>query len=278
MPIRMTLLCASLCLLAQPAAAHSGARGGIESAELAVLETLANGAHRSEAHRARNAYRHPVATLAFFGLAPDMTVVEISPGGAGWYTEILAPFLRERGKLYAASYDPESESEYAQRNARRFADKLAEHPEIYDRVEVTVFAPPEKLDIAPPGSADMVVTFRNFHGWMRDGHADAVLAAVYRVLRPGGVFGVVQHRAAPGSHRPETGYVGEEELIAAARAAGFRLDLRSELNANPADTRDHPEGVWTLPPSLRLGERDRARYLAIGESDRMTLRFVKPRR
>lgn len=242
----------------------------------AELVRLAVGAHRADGHAARNRYRHPVETLMFFGLRPDLTVVEVSPGGSGWYTEILAPFLRERGRYYAASYDPQAESEYAQRNARRFADKLAAHPELYDRINVTVFAPPDKLAGAPAGSADLVLTFRNSHNWARNNAAEAAYRGFHQMLKPGGMLGVVQHRAPPGSNTdPAKGYLTEAEVIALAREAGFQLLARSEINANPLDTADHPEGVWTLPPNLRLGDKDKDKYLQIGESDRMTLLFMR---
>ncbi|MBT8143679.1 MAG: methyltransferase [Gammaproteobacteria bacterium] len=252
-------------------AAHHGSQS-IE----AQLTRAAVGDHRSDKHIARNVYRHPAETLAFFGLQPDMTVVEISPGGSGWYTEILAPVLREHGRYVAGSYDPQSGSDYYRRNAARYLDKLAAAPEIYSEVEVAIFEPPDKLDTVPPGTADMVLTFRNTHNWMRRGQAEAAYQAFYRMLRDGGTLGVVQHRAPAGSTTdPGRGYLTEAEVIAVAEKAGFRLDARSEVNANPEDTADHPEGVWTLPPSLRLGETDREKYQAIGESDRMTLRFVK---
>jgi predicted methyltransferase len=245
----------------------------------AALERAAAGSHRSDANRARDVYRHPVETLLFFGIRPDMTVVELSPGGGGWYTEILAPFLRENGKLYAASYDPESTSEYYRKNAKAYTDKLAAAPDVYDRVEVTVLAPPDKLDVAPPGSADLVVTFRNVHNWMSSGQAENVFRAAFDALKPGGTFGVTEHRAdadAPADPKAESGYVREDYVIGLARKAGFELAEKSEINANPADTKDHPEGVWSLPPALRGGDVDRDKYMKIGESDRMTLKFTKP--
>jgi predicted methyltransferase len=246
------------------------------------LRALTEAEHRSPENRARDVYRHPVETLEFFGLRPDQTVVEISPGAGGWYTEILAPYLRERGRLYAAGFERDPEPgparEYQLRGAQGFANKLAERPDLYDRVVVTELGP-RRQEIAPPGSADLVLTFRNVHGWMGGGYADKVFAAAYRALKPGGVLGVVEHRADPDKPQDpqaRSGYVREDVVIALAEKAGFKLDARSEINANPRDTRDHPMGVWTLPPTLRMGEQDRDKYLAIGESDRMTLRFVKP--
>lgn len=232
-----------------------------------IAEALA-GSHRSEENRARDAHRHPHETLTFFGLRPDMTVVEMSPGG-GWYTEVLAPVLRENGRLIAAAPDPSTE--YGQ----RFTAFIEANPTMYDRVERVTFAPPDQLSLGPDGSADMVLTFRSVHGWVNRGHAEQVFGAMFRVLKPGGVLGIEQHRG-PDGVDPETGYVAESQVIALAEAAGFVLEERSEINANPADDHDHPEGVWTLPPTLRLGDQDRAAYEAIGETDRMTLRFRKP--
>lgn len=269
---RSVWLAAAVMLLASSASAD---------ATVDRLRALADGAHRAEGNASRNPSRHPVETLMFFGIRPDMTVVEITPGGGGWYTEILSPFLREAGRYYAANYDPVSPVEYYRRNARRFVDKLADRLDLYDHTIITVFAPPNKTDIAPPGSADLVVTFRNVHNWfgLGDGAPEAAFAAMFRALKPGGVLGLVQHRGdatRPQDPTGESGYVREDAVIALAEKAGFRLDARSEINANPRDTKDHPEGVWTLPPNLELGDQDRDRYLEIGESDRMTLRFVRP--
>ncbi|MDH3512523.1 MAG: methyltransferase domain-containing protein [Gammaproteobacteria bacterium] len=247
-------------------------------ATTASLQAIADGEHRSAAHRARNRYRHPAETLAFFGIRDDMTVVEISPGGGGWYTEILAPFLRANGTLYAGNYDPDAEEKYYQRNSRVFSEKMAASPDLYDKVRITVFDPPKKLEPAPAGSADMVVTFRNFHNWMEDGDHEAALQGMHQVLKPGGILGVVQHRGNPGAEQDpqaESGYVRQDYLIRLVELAGFKLVASSEINANPKDTKDHPEGVWTLPPNFQLEDVDRDNYTAIGESDRMTLKFVK---
>ena len=242
------------------------------------LESLAEGKHRSEQYIARNEFRNPVETLKFFGIKPDMTVVEISPGG-GWYTEIIAPYLRDKGHYIAAGFDPESKVNYYKRNAKKYAEKLAKNPELYDKVELTVMQAPEKLDFAKPNSADMVVSFRNTHNWASRGHAEEVYAAIFKVLKPGGVFGLVQHRAGkvhPKDTSGKLGYLKTEEVIAMAEKAGFRVAAQSDINANPKDTKDHPEGVWTLPPNYRQKDKDREKYQAIGESDRMTIKFVKP--
>lgn len=248
----------------------------------AGLRAAINGDHRTPAFAARDAYRHPHATLKFFGIQPQFTVVEIWPGG-GWYTEILAPYLRERGKLYAAQFPEATAVAYYRELREGFLAKLAAAPDIYDRVEVTEFLPPEHLDIAPAGSADLVLTFRNVHNWaMRGGGEARTLAAFrafHRALKPGGVLGVVDHRLPPDrplADQEESGYLREDFVIGVAAKAGFELAARSEINANPRDSADHPRGVWSLPPSLRGGDEDRERYLAIGESDRMTLKFVKP--
>ena len=245
-----------------------------------AINRIADGDHRSAEYKARNEHRNPGETLEFFGIRPDMTVVEISPGGGGWYTEILAPYLKDQGVYYAGSFDPDADSDYATRNRKRYNDKLAADPEIYGDVKVTVFAPPKRMDAAPAGSADMVVTFRNMHGWLRDGNHVAAMEAMYGYLKPGGVLGVVQHRGDPDAPQdPEvvSGYVREDLVVEAAESVGFVLEARSEINANPRDTRDHPKGVWNLPPSFRDGDENRDKYAAIGESDRMTLRFRKPK-
>lgn len=243
-----------------------------------TLDQLVAGDHRSPENIARNPQRNPKETLEFFGLTPDSVVVEIWPSG-GWYTEIIAPYVRDQGKYYAAHWDPESEVEFIQRGIQNFRDKLAARPDLYDRVEMTVLAPPEKSDIAPAGSADLVLTFRSIHNWMPAGTADVIFEAMYKALKPGGVLGVVEHRGnpeVPQDPRARSGYVNEDYAIELARKAGFVLEARSEVNANPADTKDYEGGVWTLPPTLRRGEEDREKYLAIGESDRFTLKFRKP--
>lgn len=235
------------------------------------------GVHRTDAERARDRYRHPEETLAFFGLEPAMTVVEIWPGG-GWYTSVLAPVLRDHGRLVAATLDPEDET-FRGRFGRDFRERLAAHPEVYDQVEPVVLYPGNFMDDVPDGSVDMVLSFRSAHNWIRWGGEGAppYLAAIARVLRPGGVFGIVQHRAPPGTEHGEDGTIGyltEERVIALATAAGLELAERSEINANADDTHEHPSGVWSLPPTLRGPDRDA--HHAIGESDRMTLRFIKP--
>lgn len=233
---------------------------------------------RPEKERARDAQRHPVETLTFFGLRDDMTVLELWPGG-GWYTAILAPVLAERGKLYVTNYDPNGpEDKPVTKYGKAFAERMAKEGERFANVNVSIVDPPTKLTLAPEGSVDLAVTFRNFHGWAGMGQAEAVLTAVHKALKPGGIFGVVDHRANPGTDPAtfaKSGYITEAEVIRLAEAAGFELVEKSEINANAKDTKDYSEGVWTLPPSFRLGDQDRAKYEAIGESDRMTLKFRK---
>jgi predicted methyltransferase len=245
------------------------------------LAQILAGDHRSAENRQRDPYRHPAQTLAFFGIADTQTVVEILPGG-GWYAEILAPLLKPHGKLYEASYaeDGSIASPAQIKTTANLKAKLATAPDLFSAVTVTTLQVPQQTEIAPPASADLVLTFRNVHNWLEDGTADAVFAAFFKALKPGGVLGVVEHRAEAGTTLAQSiksGYVTEDEVIFRAEKAGFTLAEKSEINANPKDRKDYPEGVWTLPPTYRgVAANDRARYLAIGESDRMTLKFYKP--
>ena len=243
-----------------------------------VLDAVIAGDWRGE-DAARDGARHPKETLTFFGLQPGMTVIEVWPGG-GWYTKILAPYLaRTEGRYVAAGFDPASDSEYVQKAIARFRQAYIDHPETYGTIETATLGP-DSDELAPPGTVDMILTFRNVHNWMSNGFAEKAFADFYAALRPGGVLGVVEHRA---SEDAESGYVRQDYVIAMAEAAGFELIDASEINANPADAGDHPFGVWTLPPTLRSAEYgqdpdpsyDSAAYEAIGESDRMTLKFRK---
>lgn len=275
--IRAALLAAAalalpaIAVLAQapkPAAAHDH--------NAMLLDQAIAGSHRSAANRARDQYRHPKETLAFFGVKPNMTVVEIAPGG-GWYTEILGPYLANGGTLYAAAGNPAA-SERAAKAVADFKTKLAATPATA-KVQVSSFGKDHYDGLAPAGSADAVLTFRNVHNWYSAGFAPQAFQAFYKALKPGGVLGVVEHRlpeSRPDAAMATSGYMKRSEVVKLAEAAGFKLAAESEINANPKDTADHPEGVWTLPPNYRLGDTDRAKYAAIGESDRMTLKFVKP--
>lgn len=266
----LSALCASLFVIVFSTSISAMDHHGAPS-----LEALANGDHRSQGNAERNKYRHPVETLEFFGLKPDMTVVEVSPGG-GWYTEILAPFVNEHGKLYASSYDP-SASEGRANSIKMFKEKLAAHPEYYSNVTLNVFDK-GRYDLAPRGTADMVLTFRNLHNWMTGGYDKDALTEIFDTLKPGGIFGFIDHRADPENFDPtkSNGYVDQNYIINLAKEVGFELVATSEINANAKDTKDHPRGVWTLPPTYRLKDQDRAKYAAIGESDRMTLKFKRP--
>jgi len=267
-----TLGLSLITLLATPAIAAD-----MSQATDAKLQQVINGDHRSADNSARDQYRKPLATLSWLGIKDNMTVVEITPGG-GWYTEILAPYLKKNGTYYAAGFDGKDGPNWAKRAAKRFNDKLAADPANYSKVNVTVLAPPNKTEVAPAGSADMVLTFRNVHNWMAAGTSDAVFNAMFHALKPGGTLGVIEHRGNPEvkqDPKAKSGYVNEAYTIAMAEKAGFKLAGKSELLANAKDSRNHPKGVWTLPPRLRLGNEDKAKYLAIGESDRMLLKFVK---
>jgi len=278
--LALTLGCEQESKQAEPSAQAkpSSTEGGEQASartRTAGLQAVVDGDHRSADNRARDIYRHPVETLAFFEIAPDMHVLELSPG-TGWYTEILAPYLKESGKLTVGI--PSAEGRRA-KYRQTFLDIKAERPELFSKVDVVTFDPPSPIELGPDESVDLVLTFRNTHNWIADRGEHEAFAAFFDVLRPGGVLGVVEHRAADGADATETakkGYVPEPYVIALAEEAGFELIGRSDINRNEKDTHDYPEGVWTLPPVLRLGEKDKARYLEIGESDRMTLKFRKP--
>jgi predicted methyltransferase len=245
-------------------------------ATAAALDAVLAGDQRSPENRARDVYRHPKETLLFFGIRPQMTVAEIWPEG-GWYTEVIAPLVNAKGRYYAAQPPPNPSNPFTTEVLAKYAAKLAAHPELYSGAVVTAFGPGH-LDLAPPGSVDLVVTFRNIHNWMASDFAPTAFAAIFRALKPGGVLGVVEHRGPGGGQDPKarSGYVNEDYAIHLIEAAGFRFVAKSEINANPKDTKDYEQGVWTLPPSYRLGPKDREKYATIGESDRFTLKFVKP--
>ncbi|WP_350357439.1 methyltransferase [Paraburkholderia fungorum] len=250
-----------------------------------TLTAVIDGAQRTPAFRQRDKYRHPLATLEFFGIRPDMTVVEVLPG-AGWYTEILAPFLKTRGQLIEATPPTTSVNPFFRKMAGMYGKKLLGNPQAYGKVAMTAFEPPEYMPLGGPESADMVVTFLNLHDFVySNAHnetTDAVMQrfflSAYQVLKPGGVLGIVEHRARAGETVADAiakGRVPQDYAIREARQAGFELAGTSEVNANPKD--DGSDPVWYLPPTLKLGDKDRQKYLAIGESDDMTLRFIKPK-
>jgi predicted methyltransferase len=232
--------------------------------------------HRGERNVARDPYRHPAGTLAFFGVREDSVVVEILPGSGGYYMEILAPWLQAKGRYIAANRDELAVSPYKEDHQKLLA-RLKAEPALYGRVVVTRFNA-GLHEIAPPGSANFVLTFRNLHNWIERGEAEGALRAFHQALKPGGVLAVVDHRGRTGLSQEaqmKSGYVREDYAVALVERAGFRLAGRSEVNANPKDTKDYPAGVWALPPTYRMKDQDRAKFAAIGESDRFTLKFVK---
>jgi len=255
--------------------------GGLQTAQAqapapAVFAPLLAASHRSPANSVRDRFRHPAETLAFFGVRADSTVVEILPGSGGYYMEILAPWLLERGVYIAANRDG-SLPQY-QADHEKLLLRLKTEPQLYGKVQVTPFRA-DRHAIAPAASADAVISFRNLHNWMTDKELEASLKAFYVALKPGGVLGIVDHRGRDDltqEAQQASGYVRKDVAIALIEKAGFKFDASSEVNANPKDTKDYPEGVWTLPPSYRLKDHEREKYRAIGESDRFTLRFIKP--
>ncbi|WP_115046405.1 class I SAM-dependent methyltransferase [Xanthomonas arboricola] len=282
--IRNKLVCAcvvgmAVAMSAPLAMAMKPADSASLPAPDAALQKAIDGNWRDRVYVQRDVYRHPGQTLAFFGIKPTQTVIEITPGG-GWYSEILAPYLRDKGKYVAAVVDPAAVPEgrgrdSAQRGRDELEKKFAARPEVYGKPSFVSYVP-KTPSFGVDNSADLVLTFRNVHNWRMGGNAEAMFAGFYKVLKPGGVLGVVEHRAkADVPADDKSGYVGQAQLIAMAEAAGFKLAGKSEVNANPRDTKDYPGGVWTLPPSNSHDKADAAKYKAIGESDRMTLKFVK---
>lgn len=250
---------------------------GITAADIDPVKQAVKSSQRTAQNVARDEYRHPYETLTFFEIKNDMHVLEILPGG-GWYTEILAPLLKDKGQLTVASFGAEHPNDYLRNIHNKYMQKLDNNPAVYGQVKRIVFKKAGYLEDVPDASQDMVLTFRNTHNWIRFGGVEEIYRSFYRVLKKGGVLGVVQHRAAAGSDSQETaqkGYVTESYLIQLLESMGFELVGKSEINANSKDTKDYAAGVWTLPPSLRAKDGNDDKYKAIGESDRMTLRFVK---
>ena len=268
--------CAALlvAVLASVVAMGAPAQAGEGAADAKLRAAIADG-QRRPSHAARDSFRHPYGVLRFFGLADNLTVVEIGPGRGGYWTQILAPYLRGKGVYYAAQTD---RYRTAAPGKPGLAEKIAADPARFGKIRLSRFAG-DRHAVAPAGTADLVLTFRNIHNWMTTGTAEGAFRAFYKALKPGGILGVVEHRGRASElqdPKAVSGYVREDFAIGLAEKAGFKLAARSEINANPKDTKDHPKGVWTLPPSYRLGAQDRAKYKAIGESDRFTLKFIKP--
>lgn len=270
--LRMKLLIILLSL-GLVSCAHKGPRHDRHK-----LEKAAFGKHRSEKNIVRNTYRNPVETLRFFEVKPNMKVAEISPGG-GWYTEILGPYLRKNGQLHLTIFSDQSEKPYAPKLNKKVR-ALTSNKELFGKVTFSTLEPPKYIEaIGKDNSMDRVLTFRNVHNWMKAGKLDEVLQVFYKALKPGGVLGIVEHRAKMNKKqdpKSKSGYVREDYVIKAAELQGFEFVAKSEINANYNDSTNHTKGVWTLPPSLRDKENNKAKYLAIGESDRMTLKFRKP--
>jgi len=242
------------------------------------LEIIINSQHRAESNRVRDQYRHPQQTLNFMGIKPSMSVVEIWPG-KGWYTEILAPWLKQGGGHFIAAGFPQNAGpRWRQDMQQEYQDWLNASPDYYDEVNIVEIGPPDLWTLGPDESVDAVLTFRNMHNWVKGGYGKEMFNAIYHVLKPGGILGLVDHRAEKGTDLEtmnRSGYLTEALIIKMAEQAGFILKEKSELNANPLDGKNHPKGVWTLPPSLRLGDENKEKYLAIGESDRATFLFIK---
>lgn len=284
------LMLAALALTPIIASADGDAAGTQASAD-PVLAEVVSGAWRTDDAKARDRYRHPVESLTFWGLAPGMAILEIQPGGA-WWTEILAPYAKRTAGTYAATgadlANPNL-SDGSRKARAAFEERFGSKPDLYGKIEVVNWGAVTRT--LPEARFDFILTARSIHGWMQDkpGTVEETFTALYKALKPGGILAVEQHRANPvpagAEEKPSTGYVSEAYVISVAEKAGFKLAAKSEINANPKDTKDHPFGVWTLPPTLRSSPYgsgqpddpnfDHSKYLAIGESDRMTLKFVK---
>jgi predicted methyltransferase len=271
--LSLVLLSAALCSAAVQA----------ETSSASDLSALVKHSFRSAEDKARDQYRRPVETLTFFGIQPTMSVLEIWPA-RGWYTEILAPYLKEQGKLSIANFRvddgtmQDDRKIFWSRISKNLSQRILKHQEHFGQVQQTEFDPPAYMYLGSSRQYDMVLSFRNAHIWNEQGYLLDVFRSVFDVLKPGGVFGIVEHRASRVSEISSSaveGYLDESYIIAVAEQAGFVLAAKSEINANPKDTKDYPKGVYALPPTLAMGTVDREKYLAIGESDRMTLKFVK---
>ena len=279
--VAKSTLLVSLCVLATALAAAADTKSTTAAAakapDPALLKAVADPA-RTPKYVARDPFRHPAEELAYFGLKPNMTVVEVWPGG-GYWTEILGPYLKSSGHYYAA-VTVTGESQEEDKGTAAWRTRMEAKKDHIGTLTITELGKGH-YDVAPPGSADLIVTFRNLHNWMDGGYADDALKGFYTALKPGGILGIEDHRGLdtkPQDPKAKSGYVRQDYTIELARKAGFEFVGASEINANPKDTKEYPEGVWTLPPTLALGDKDRAKYVAIGESDNYVLKFRKPAR
>jgi len=273
--MRRSLAAFALCALIAPTSLSAQT----PTPASASLQAAVDGPWRPADETARDRYRHPAQTLAFFGIKLSDTVVEITPG-SGWYSAILAPYLKDAGHYVAAVVDPAAVAEgsraYQQKSRDSLQARFDAAPAQFSGARIVGYAPATPV-FGPAGSADVVLTFRNVHNWRMSDNDEAMFKAFFAVLKPGGTLGVVEHRAkADVADDDKSGYVGQQQVIALATGAGFKLAGQSEVNANPRDTKDYPGGVWTLPPTNRHAQAEDAKFQAIGESDRMTLKFVKP--
>ena len=265
----------TLIALALALAGASGVASTATTATDPQLTVTISNPDRAAAFKARDAVRHPAEELSFFGLKPNMTVIELWPG-SGYWSEILGPYLAASGKYYVAL--PPSGDKEEDEGTAKWRARMATHKDRIGKITETTLGK-DHYEIGPPNSADLVLTFRNLHNWVNGGYADAALSACFRALKPGGILGVEDHRGRtdrPQDPKAESGYLREDYAVALAKKAGFELVGSSEINANPKDTKDWVDGVWTLPPTLSQGEKDRARYMAIGEADNFVLKFRKP--
>lgn len=277
-PFKRLSSIAALAVLLSTSALAANGPNSMDAATQAKLKIVLAGTQRSDENKTRDQYRHPLEMLRFFGFKQDMAVMEIWPGG-GWWTEILAPLLKEKGQYFAANLDPDK-SEGVKKSVASFQEKLDKDPASYSKAKVVAISPSTgKSEPVKPGTLDMVLTFRNIHNWMGAGDAKEMFEVMFKSLKPGGYLGVEEHRGRTDKEqdpKASNGYVREDYAIKLIESVGFKLVATSPVGDNPKDTKDYPKGVWTLPPTFAEGDKDRAKYAAIGEADNFTLLFQRP--